>query len=68
MSLWLAIDTEFSALEVVEALSEAQAMYDFMGMSIYPYRVINLPDILTTREIVQKEWEADALFHALNDG
>ena len=43
-------------------------MYDFMGMSIYPYRVINLPDILTTREIVQKEWEADALFHALNDG
>ena len=51
MSLWLAVGSKGNdALGVEEADTEAQAMYQFMQHSIYPYTVIQLPDTVVTRD------------------
>ena len=49
MNLWLAVDLDLKVLGVEKANTSEQAYYQFMQNSIYPDRVIRLPDTVTLR-------------------
>mgnify|MGYP001608496788 CR=1 FL=1 len=49
MQLWLAVDIDLKVLGVEKANTSEQAYYQFMQNSVYPDRVILLPDTVTLR-------------------
>lgn len=46
MTLWLAVDLDLQVLGVETANTSEQAYYQFMEKSIYPDRLIKLPNYI----------------------